>query len=66
MVEKPGHHHWSNVHANLALCEDLLVTHHACFIATGNTPLLRAEVYRAWLKQGVSDDELIGIRQHLQ
>jgi putative transposase len=27
---------------------------------------VRAEAYRAWLKQGVSDDELITIRQHLQ
>lgn len=27
---------------------------------------MRAEAYAAWLKQGVSDDELIAIRQHLQ
>jgi putative transposase len=32
----------------------------------GNTPLVRADAYRAWLKQGVSDDELIAIHQHLQ
>lgn len=32
----------------------------------GDTPLVRAETYRAWLEQGVSDDELIAIRQHLQ
>ena len=39
---------------------------HPCFIAMGSTPLARAEAYRAWLKQGVSDDELMTIRQHLQ
>jgi putative transposase len=64
MVEKPEHHHWSSVHANLALCEDPLVTPHVCFIAMGNTPLVRAEAYRAWLKQGISDDELNAIRKH--
>ncbi len=66
MVEHPEHHHWSSVHANLARCEDSLVTPHPCFIAMGNMPLVRAEVYRAWLEQGISDDELIAIRQHLQ
>jgi putative transposase len=66
MVEKPEHHHWSSVHANLALCEDSLVTPHSCFLAMGNTPLVRAEAYRVWLKQGTGDDELIAIRQHLQ
>ena len=66
MVEQPEHHHWSSVHANLALCADSLVTPHACFLAMGDTPQVRAEAYRAWLKQGVGDDELIAIRQHLQ
>ena len=32
----------------------------------GNTPLERADAYGAWLEQGISDDELIAIRQHLQ
>lgn len=53
-------------HANLARCEDPLVTPHPCFVAMANTPLERADVYGAWLKQGISDDELIAIRQHLQ
>lgn len=66
MVENAEHHHWSSVHANLARCEDSLVTPHPCFIAMGNTPLVRAQAYQAWLKQGVSDDELIALRQHLQ
>jgi putative transposase len=32
----------------------------------GSTPLEPADAYRTWLKQGISDDELIAIRQHLQ
>jgi hypothetical protein len=32
----------------------------------GSAPLERADAYGAWLKQGISDDELIAIRQHLQ
>jgi putative transposase len=32
----------------------------------GSTPLERADAYGAWLKQGINDDELIAIRQHLQ
>jgi putative transposase len=32
----------------------------------GNTRLVRAKAYRAWLNQGVSDNELIAIRQHMQ
>lgn len=66
MVEEPEHHHWSSVHANPVLCEDSLVTPHPCFTAMGHTPLERADAYRVWLKQGVADDELIAIRQHLQ
>jgi len=62
----PEHHHWSSVHANLALCEDALVTPHACFLEMGATALMRAEGYRTWLSQGVSDDELTAIRQDLQ
>ncbi len=50
MVKQPEHHHWPSVHANLVLCDDALVTPHPCFIAMENTPLVRAEAYRSWLK----------------
>lgn len=66
MVERPEHHHWSSVHANLALCEDSVVTPHPCFIELGMTPQARANAYRTWLEQGVTKDELIAIRRHLQ
>ena len=35
-------------------------------VEMGDTRLVRAEAYRAWLRQRVSDNELIAIRQHLQ
>ncbi len=54
------------MHANLALCEDPSVTPHTCFLYIGDTQWVRAAACRAWLKQGVSDDKLIAIRQHLQ
>ncbi len=66
LVEKPEQHHWSSVHSNMARCEDSLVTPHIGFIEMGNTRLARAQAYRAWLEQGVSDDELIANRRHLQ
>ena len=66
MVEQPWHHPWSSVHANLALRHDPLITPHPNFAGMGETPQARADTYREWLKQGVSDDELIAIRKHLQ
>lgn len=65
-VEKPEHHHRSSVHANRAPCDDSLITPHACFIEMGDTRRMRAAACRAWLEQGVSDDALIAVRQHLQ
>ena len=66
MAKKPEHHHWSSVHANLRLCGDPLVTPNASFMAMGDTRQSRAEAYGSWLKQGVSDNELIAVRRQLQ
>lgn len=66
MVEQPWHYPWSSVHGNLALRHDPLITPHPNFADMGETPQARADTYREWLTQGVSDDELIAIRKHLQ
>lgn len=66
MVESPEHHRWSSVHANLARCEDPLVTPHPCFVAMGKTSPQRVEAYTAWLRQGIGNDELISIRRHVR
>lgn len=36
MFEQPERHHWSRVHARLALCEDSQVTPHPLFMAKGD------------------------------
>jgi hypothetical protein len=66
VVEEPMHHQWSSVHANLARCEDALVTSHACFMAMGDSLQMRSEAYRTWINQGVSDNALLPLRQHLK
>jgi len=66
MVERPEQHRWSSVHANLNQRPDDLVTPHPVYLGLDVDPNVRAEAYRAWLRQGVSDDDLHQIRHHLQ
>jgi len=66
MVEMPEHYPWSSVHANLALRGDPLVTPHETFLALASDRTQRAEAYRLWLRDGVNDDELADIRQHIK
>jgi putative transposase len=66
MVEMPEHYPWSSVHANLASRSDSIVTPHETFLAIAADRGQRAEAYRAWLRAGVSDDELTDIRQHIK
>jgi len=66
MVEMPEHYPWSSVHSNLALRNDSIVTPHETFLAISPDRTQRADAYRAWLRAGVSDDELNDIRQHIK
>ena len=66
MVSRPEHHRWSSVHANLGLIKDHLVTPHPVFLAQDPDPQKRSQAYQARLHEGVSDDDLAGIRAHLQ
>ncbi len=66
MVELPEHYPWSSVHANLALLQDPIATPHEAFLAMAPDRLQRAEAYSAWLRAGVSDEELAGIRKHIK
>ncbi|GAB2554644.1 hypothetical protein GCM10027065_26620 [Rhodanobacter koreensis] len=66
MVERPEQHRWSSVHANLNQRPDDLVTPHPVYLGLDRDPNVRAEAYRMWLRQGVSDDDLHQIRRHLQ
>lgn len=66
MVARAEQHRWSSVHANLGLIEDPLITPHPVFLAQDPDPRKRTQAYRAWLQQGVTDDDLANIRAHLQ
>jgi putative transposase len=66
MVERPEQHRWSSVHVNLNQRPDDLVTPHPVYLGLDVDPNVRAEAYRTWLRQGVSDDDLHQIRRHLQ
>jgi putative transposase len=66
MVADAELYRWSSVHANLALRMDKVVTPHAGFLARGGDDATRAAACRQWLEQGISEDDLATIRDHLQ
>lgn len=66
MVALPEQYRWSSVHANLGLLKDPLVTPHPVFLAQGHDSQARTAAYRTWLREGVGEDELLGIRAHLE
>lgn len=65
MVAHAEDHPWSSVHANLGTRRDPLVTPHPLFLALHENPGRRAALYRAWLREGVADDDLAALRAHL-
>jgi putative transposase len=66
MVEAAEHYPWSSVHANLDLRVDRLVTPHPTFLAMAADVRQRAEAYRTWLHEDVTDDEVASIRLHIK
>jgi putative transposase len=66
MVAHAEHHRWSSVHANLGLIDDPLVTPHPRFLALHPARAARSDIYRQWLRQGMSRHDLEGIRVHTQ
>jgi len=59
-------HRWSRARASLALAADSLMTFHPLYLAMGADPIQRSNIYRQWLQQGISEDDLQGIRSHLR
>jgi putative transposase len=66
MVEAPEQHVWSSARANLGLAFEPWLTPHAVYCALGSDTRARIEAYRAWLRAGVTDEDLVSIRLHLQ
>jgi putative transposase len=56
---------WSSVHTHLGLASDPLITPHPLYLALGSTPDERCKAYRVWLEEGVADDDILRIRQHI-
>jgi len=65
MVEAPEQYVWSSARANLGLAFEPWLTPHAVYLALGDTRA-RIEAYRDWLRAGVTDEDLVVIRLHLQ
>ena len=66
MVASPEEYRWSSVQASLAITIDPIITPHASYLASGSDQAQRGAAYRAWLRQGMSDEDLHAIRSHLQ
>ena len=65
MVDVPEAHRWSSVHMHLGLKRDALMTLHPLYHSLGDTPVARANAYRAWLMSGTDEEELGRIRAHM-
>lgn len=57
LLARPEDYPWSSAAHHLGRRRDPLVLDHALFWGLGNTPFEREAAYRAWLEQGVSDEE---------
>lgn len=65
MVELAEDYRWSSVHTHLGRGRDPLLTPHPSYLALGPDSEARGAAWRAWLKAGVSEDDLTTIRRHL-
>lgn len=65
IVENPGQFPWSSVHANAFGKVDKLVNPHPVFRELGPDKASRVARYRDLLAQGVDDDEIASIRDHV-
>lgn len=65
MVSAPQEYRWSSVHTHLGLACDPLITPHPLYLALGSNAEERSAAYRQWLQEGIGDDDLARIRQHI-
>jgi putative transposase len=64
MVTLPEQYRWSSVRANLGQFEDKLVK--PVFVAQARHMKTRAADYRTWFREGITEEELLCIRMHLE
>lgn len=65
MTASPQDYCWSSVHTHLGLACDPLITPHPLYLALASAPDERCAAYRTWLQEGMTDDDLARIRQHV-
>jgi putative transposase len=65
LVPAPADYPWSSFRCNALGDPDNLITMHPLFAELGETPEQRRERYRAFVAQGVPEQELAAIRSHL-
>jgi putative transposase len=64
MVAEPWGFAWSSVHFHLGLRGEWRLTTHPALLALGGDPETRAALYRRWLMEPLSEEELTSIRRH--
>lgn len=64
MVAEPWDFAWSSVHFHLGLRGESRLTTHPTLLALGSDPEKRAALYRRWLMDPISEEELTSIRRH--
>lgn len=65
MATRPETYRWSSVHSHLGQASDPLMTLHPLYLSLGRDPCERANAYRTWLESGISQDDLVAIRNHM-
>lgn len=66
MVTDPAKYPWSSYRCNAFGERNELIAPHPTFAELGDTPEQRQDAYRAWVAEGVSEDEGEAIRAHLK
>ena len=66
LTADPGDYRWSSYRSNALGEPDALLTPHPCFAELAVTREQRARLYRAFVAEGIADDERDAIRSHVK
>ena len=66
LAADPAGYGWSSYRSNALGEPDALLTPHPCFVELGDAPDQRQRVYRAFVAEGITDDERDAIRSHVR
>lgn len=66
LAADPAGYRWSSYRSNALGEPDALLTPHPCFAELAVPPDERQRIYRAFVAEGIADDELDAIRSHVK